>query len=161
MVLLAVTVLLAAATAYSRLGRMQRAAEASREDLQTCRKLVDDIKELEGRPAVASEQEKRESETTARIEQAAKDAGIREITSIAYQEKQRIEKTSYKKKPIRVSLKHVTTRQLVTMLHSLKMSDQPLRAETISLDAPDEKGTADIWNVDMVLTYWIYEPQSS
>lgn len=161
MVLLAVVLLLTVIGAYSRLSRLHRSAEASREDLETCRELATAMAGLKDQPAMASEQEKQAAETSARIERAAKASGIGKVHSIDYQSKQRIEKTSYKKKPIRVALQRVTTAQLITMLHALGSGEHPLRAETISLTAPNAKDMADIWNVDMVLTYWIYEPQEN
>ena len=138
----------------------RRTALAARDDLAACRHMAARIEAFGRRQTIAEEHERRSAEVVAPIEQAAKGAGIASdrLVRITPMPPRRLEDTVYKEKPTQVILKRVTLQQMVTLLHRLTETDQPLYPAAVRLAAPDREDTGPLWDAEVVLTYLIYEP---
>ena len=158
---LAGLLLIAAAWSYSLLHDKRESALAAKRNLEQCQQIASKIASLQTQPKLAADYERLSGETTSLIEQAAKAAGIEadKISRITPASPQRIEKTTYKEKSTQVLLKEITIQQLVEMAYRLLNNNSPLTPKSIRLIAPKADDTGDIWNVELVISYLIYEPQ--
>jgi hypothetical protein len=154
--------LLWAAAGWSalRLSEAKDLAAAAREDRVACRRLAEDIKRLRSGPALATDQQDVADETVRLIESAAASAGIAtdRIVSITPGPPQRLGDTVYKEKPTHVMLLDVPLKPLVEMTYRLISGPPALRARALRLSAPRPGDTGDAWNVEMELSYLLYDP---
>lgn len=139
-------------TAYGR-------ALQAKEDLAASEYAIQRIQAIQDRPALASDREQLEAETTGRIEQAATEAGIRQesLAHINPQRPQRIGDSVYKHKPTQVLLRKVTLDQTVKMMHAFGGEDG-LQPVSLRLSSPRRDDTGPLWDVELTLTYLIYAP---
>jgi len=161
--MLAVMVVLLALVAVYCFGLLdeQRAAAAQAyEGLERSRQLAEIIKEHRQRPALAAEQERLSSEINRLIEEAARRADIPagNLSLITPMPAIRIGDTAYKEKPTQVSLRAVTLKQVVMLMHQLVSGDSGLHARSVDFRTPRGNEGGDQWEVELVLTYLIYEP---
>ena len=128
-------------------------------NLQQCKQLAARIQKLRSRPAVASEHERVSEETTSLIEKAARSAGIqsKSLMRITPGSARKIQDTTYREEPTQTTLKNITLKQLVGMLYALTVNETALHPKSIRLTSPSTKDTGDLWNVELVLTYLIYD----
>lgn len=136
-------------------GERDRALEAEK-NLQQAQQMVQQIQQLNKQPAVVREREQLQTETIALVESAARLAGI-SVSNYAHEKPRRVGDTAYKEASIQIMLRKVTMRQLVQMVHRL-MASTALQARSVRLSAPRQDQVGDQWNVDLVLSYLIYEP---
>ncbi|MBN1942926.1 MAG: hypothetical protein JW849_06490 [Phycisphaerae bacterium] len=131
----------------------------AREDVYRCEQIFAQLHNLQQKPKLASDHEKLSSETTSLIERAAINGQIApsSIERISPQPAKRIYDTPYKDKSINVTLLGITLRQLVQMAKSLSASKNDLIMKSIQLSPPNDKDTGDKWNVELVLSYLIYD----
>jgi len=157
-----VIVLLAAlvVTSYGYMARWRARPLAALAELNECLRLDPRIESYSRRPALASDHEKISDETTSAIEEAVRSAGIlpKNLVRITPESPQRINESVYKEKPTRVLLKGVTLKQAVEMLHGIASSGQGLYPKSLRLSAPRRDDTGDLWTVEVVVAYLIYEP---
>ena len=139
-------------------GERDRALEAER-DLQRGRQMVQQIRQLSKQPAVVREREQLQTETIALVESAARLAGI-SVSNYAHERPRRVGDTAYKEASIQIMLRKVPLKQLVQMVHKL-MATTALQARSVRLSAPRQDEGGDPWNVDLVLSYLIYEPSTA
>jgi len=144
----------------NRQSRQKQRALAAMEGLAECRRIAARIRQARRRPALAAERELLGSQITSLIENAARSAGITpdRLVSITPQRADRVGESVYKEKPTLVSLKGVTLKQLVTMVHKLVSSADGLYAERLWLAAPRPQDTGNLWDAELTLTYLIYDP---
>jgi type II secretory pathway pseudopilin PulG len=159
-VALLVGLLVAAALwSYGRMVNQHEAAIAANADLAACRNMAKQFKSLGRRTTPTEDLQHLEAETTSRIEQAAKDAGIGGgLELINPESTRRLADSAYKTKPTRVILKDVTLGQLVAFLHPLIADPGGLNATFIRLTAPRPDDTTDTWSAQVILTYLLYDP---
>ena len=162
-ILLAVLVFLLAAAALWSCGYVadrRRSALTAAESLQECRNLAGTIERIRRRPRKADDAERLSTETTGRIEKAARSAGIAgdRLLRITPEPPQRLGDTVYKEKPTQVLLKNVTLKQLTWFVHALTSGADPLHARSIRLAAPRREDTSQSWSAEIALTYLIYDP---
>ncbi len=159
-VVLAGLLALTAGWSYRRLVSAREALAQANGDLAECRRLAGQIQLCRDRPNVAAEFERVASETAGPIERAARAAGVSpdRLLRISPEPAQRVGDSVYKEKPTRVSLKDVTLKQLVTLVHGLTSADAGLRVKSILLHAPNQEDPSDSWTAEVVLAYLIYEP---
>ena len=94
------------------------------------------------------------------IEQAARGASIaaKSLVRITPTAAQRIGESVYKEKPTQVWLQAVTLRQLVDLASAEALREAGLNVESIRVTAPPDGREGDQWNVDLVLSYLVYDP---
>jgi hypothetical protein len=155
-------VLLLAVTwwSHSRMADSRAAAITAGAAARACRQMTQQIKLCRRRPAIASGQERLASEVTGLIEAAAKAAGIRadKLVRISPEPAQRLEDAAYKDKPTRVRLTDVRLKEFVALLHKLLLDKTGLHDKSIRISASQRDDTGDLWGVELVLTYLIYDP---
>jgi len=181
MMVAALLALLAASAgwAWSTMAAARASALDARDGLERCGQIASRIRALQASPSMAADQELQASQTTGQAEAAARAAGIAAggLVRISPEPAIRLGDSAYKEKPTRVFMKGVTLRQLATMIHDLAARPSPLTARSITLSAPKADDTGDSsraesrgssqaesrepWNVELVLTYLIYEPQKT
>ncbi len=151
---------MAIALSYNFMSGKKNAAYNAKLGLQRCEQIADNMKNLQQQPHLAADREHHDTETTSLIEQAANSAGINPagIVRITPQPPRRITKTSYKEKNTAVVLKQITLEKLVNMMTSLRSKTDDLKLKSITLIAPNPKDTNRDWNVELVLSYLIYDP---
>jgi acetolactate synthase small subunit len=151
-----------AAWSWSYLAHERHSALEARQDLQRGRQMVQQIQELSKQPAVVREREQLQTETIALVESAARLSGLsdRSVRQYAHEKAARVGDTPYKEANTRVTLRNVTMHQLVRMIHKL-METTALQARSVRLSAPRQDEVGDQWNVDLVLSYLIYEPATA
>jgi len=156
----AVVVLLAliALYAYGALIDRQVAAQEAHRGLERSRQLAELIEENRQRPALAADQERVAGEINALIESAARGVGAGLPTHITPLQATRIGDTAYKEKPTQVEFQRVTLHQVVDLTHKLTSGDGGLHLRSLRLSAPRADDTGNEWNIELVLTYLIYEP---
>lgn len=145
---------------YQYYGSSQAYAKRAQEDLAVSSRLLAAIDRIENRQEIASDHERLAAETTGRIEQAARQAGISAsgLAHINPQSPQRLGDSPYKQKPTQVILKNVTLEQLVKMAHTLGAQADSLLPKSLRVTAPRNADTGGFWNAELVLTYLIYDP---
>jgi hypothetical protein len=145
---------------YGYWARSEAYAARAAEDLAATKRILASIEKLDDRPELASDHERLAAETTGRIEEAARQAGISPagLAHINPQSPQRLGDSPYKQKPTQVLLKSVTLEQLVKMTHRLSGDAQSLLPRSLRLTAPRNSDTGPFWNAELVLTYLIYDP---
>lgn len=146
---------------YSSMSEMQDAARHAREGLERSRQLAELIEQNRQRPTLAASQERLQSEITRLIESAASSAGIASVSRMSHSPGGRIGNTPYMEKPTQVTLKKVTLKQVVAMTHKLVGGEGGLHARSLTLTAPRGSASGDEWDVELVVTYLIYEPQAT
>ena len=161
--LIIVTLLISVAWSYSFMAGREKAASGTRADLERCVQIINQLQILQQKPKLASDHERLSSETTGIIENAARSAGIApgSILRITPQPQRRINDTAYKEKPTGVTLKGITLREFFAMASTLAVDENSLDIKSVNITAPDINDTGDRWNVDLVLTYFIYDPIST
>ena len=151
---------LAAAWSYETMAASRQWTTKAREDLAACRQMADRIEALRRRPTMARQHERASAETIGLIEKSAKAAGITtaKLLRISPEPPQRLGDTVYTVKPTRVLLKNVTLQQLVQFVHAIVTDREALHAKAMRISAPSADDAGRLWNVEVVLTYLIYEP---
>ena len=160
LIVLAVVLVLTTAWSYQYILTRQEAAVAADKNLHDGLLMMDQIVRLGRNPSTETEQEKLAAETTSLITTAAQDAGISpgSIKSFSHESAKRLGDTVYKEKPTRVFLQSITLRQLTDLAAATSLQEAGLNVESIRLSAPPETEAADRWNVELVLTYLVYDP---
>ena len=158
--LLGAALIAVAVTAYGYMDRCRLSAIEARAALDQCVRAVRRIEDISRRPIQACDRELESSRITALIEQAAK--AVRVVpTRIAPEQPQAVEGSSYREKPTRVFLDNVSLQQVVDVIHRLAVGEQPLAAKSLRLSAVEEKSSDNLWKLELVVTYLIYDPASS
>ena len=154
--LLAVT----AIWSYQTMADSRLAALRAQDDLAQCSRMADRIEALRRRPALAAQAQRGSAETIGLIESAAKDADIpgSRILQIMPEQPRRLGDTVYMEKPTRIRLKNVTLEQLTKLTHAIRTDKNRLHDKAMDLSPPSSEDTGRLWNVDLVLTYLIYNP---
>ncbi len=160
LIILAGLLAIFAVWSYREMSSQQQAARLAASDLEECRKAADQIEALRRRPAMAQQNQRDSAETIGLIEKSAKAAGLTDATLVRTVPEQplRLGDTVYLEKPTRVQLKNVSLVQLVEMVHRIATDKNRLHAKAMRISAPSAEDTGGLWNVELVLTYLIYEP---
>jgi len=163
LLILAGLLAISALWSYRKMAGQQHAAKLAAADLAECRKAADQIEALRCRPALAQQNQRESAETIGLIEKSAKAAGLTDATLLRTVPEQplRLGDTVYLEKPTRVQLKNVSLVQLVEMVHRIVTDKNRLHAKAMRISAPSAEDTGALWNVELVLTYLIYEPQKT
>lgn len=161
--LIIVTLLISVVWSYSFMAGREKSASGAKTDLQRCTQIINQLQILQQKPKLASDHERLSSETTGIIENAARSAGIApgNILRITPQPQRRINDTAYKEKPTGVTLKGITLREFFAMASTLAGDENSLDIKSVNITAPDINDMGEKWNVDLVLTYFIYDPIST
>jgi hypothetical protein len=163
LLILAGLLAISALWSYRKMAGQQQAAKLAAADLAECRKAADQIEALRRRPALAQQNQRESAETIGLIEKSAKAAGLTEAMLVRTVPEQplRLGDTVYLEKPTRVQLKNVSLVQLVEMVYRIVTDKNHLHAKAMRISAPSAEDTGAQWNVELVLTYLIYEPQKT
>ncbi len=143
--------------AYQEMEDRRQAAQRATIDLAECLKAASRIKDLRRRPALAQQNQRASADTIGLIEKSAKAVGLKLLRTDPEQP-QRLGDTVYLEKPTRVKLKKASLVQLVEMMHMILTDKNRLHAKALHISAPSAQDTGAMWNVELVLTYLIYEP---
>lgn len=148
------------AWSYGQLAEARRAGAAAAGDLEACRSLAGHIRRYRQQPARAAEFERASTETTAPIEQAAREAELRDgqLERITPKPPRRLGDSVYKEKPTEVQLRDVSLKQVYDLLSRLTAPQVGLSVRSIRLTAPRPEDTEDRWNCEVELTYLIFDP---
>ena len=132
-------------------------------DLDSCARSAARICQCRQSPAMAAEQERQTAATNGPIESAAKAAGVplERIVRISHEPPRWLGDTPYKEKPTQVIMKGVTLRQFFALAGALANGPEPLALASVRLAAPGADDTGDLWNVELTLTYLIFDPSRS
>jgi len=160
LLILAGLLAISALWSYRKMSSQQRAARLAAGDLAECRRAADQIEALRRRPALAQQNQRESAETIGLIEKSVKAAGLTEAMLVRTVPEQplRLGDTVYLEKPTRVQLKNVSLVQFVEMLHRILTDKNRLHAKAMRISAPSAEDAGALWNVELVLTYLIYEP---
>jgi len=140
--------------------RQRTAAAAEHSSLAECGRLAGDIERLRVRPALASDQERLETETTRMIEAAVQSAGMDKsrLVRIEPAPPSRVGETPYKQKPTLVRLRNVRMEQIVSFVHELAGGGHGLTTKSIRISAPRRQETGGLWTAEITFVYLIYDP---
>ncbi len=146
--------------AYQEMTDQRQAARRAAIDLAECRKAAERIEALRRQPALAQQNQRATNETIGLIEKSAKAAGLTEamLVRTVPEHPQRLGDTVYLEKPTRVQLKKISLVQFVEMTHRILTDRNRLHAKAMHISAPSAEDTGSLWNVELVLTYLIYDP---
>jgi len=160
LMILAGLLAISALWSYREMSGQRQAARHAAADLAECRKAADQIEALRRRPALAQQNQRESAETIGLIERSAKAAGLTEALLVRTVSEQplRLGDTVYLEKPTRVQFKNISLVQLVEMTHRILTDKNRLHAKAMHISAPSAEDTGALWNVELVLTYLIYEP---
>ncbi len=152
--------ILTALWSYQYMLTRRDAALAAAEDLREGLSMMRQIEQMSRRPALASDHERLLTETTGLITTAATAAGIAPDSLVRFtpEAPRRIGESVYKEKPTQVWLQAVTLRQLVDLASAEALREAGLNVESIRVTAPPDGREGDQWNVDLVLSYLVYDP---
>jgi hypothetical protein len=146
--------------------RNRARAESAVRDLRQCQQLADAITKLRQQPSRAGLVERSDADFAQALEEAASCAELpfEMITRIDPQSPQRIQNTAYLKQASQVDIVQVSLAQLIMMLSTV--TDGGLHIDRIRLLAagdsrtPLNPTTAELWNVELTLTYLVYSAKS-
>jgi hypothetical protein len=156
-------ILLAVGWSRVTLSASRQAAADAASDLCACRNAAARIDRLRGRPAVAGSRDVHMTELSRRIEEAAREAGMRDggLDQIEPEPPRQVGESPYRQTSTRVRLQHATLQQLFTFLHALaadETSGPGLRLQTLRLSTSRGEETGDTWTAEATLTYLVYDP---
>ena len=157
--LLLVGLALAAGWSWSQMRARRVRAERAAATLADCRRLAADIESLKDGPKVAASDGFGVEKLGQRIEQARSQArlGRGSLEGVYPQSSRRIGATPYRRKPISLTLRRLTLRQLVVFLHEL--TEPPgLHLRELRLSTPRSEGGEGKWDAEATVTYLLYEP---
>ena len=158
--------LLFATTIYSfqRWSGKKALAENAAANLSACQQLKSSIEVLRTNPSLASMEVPSQKELTSLFESSAKGVGIADssITSIRPEADRRINKTSYVEHSTHVELRQITLDKLAQFLLKITALERRILPTSLRLTAPRGRdSSADSWNVEVVLTYLVFSPESA
>jgi hypothetical protein len=138
------------------------AAESAGEDLGKCRRYAAAIRQLRKKPQIADGQEDLADNIRRIAQETAQAADIpsSSLKAVRSESPSRLGETAYKDKPTRIRLLKVTPRQAVKFVHALT-NNHGLHPKAIEMAVPDRNSTENLWTVDIVVTYLIYDPPSA
>jgi len=166
-VLLFVSLAIAAGWSYLRLASSRRVAQAAAEDLDRCRQLGLQIERLSRAPTEAwLEGQTRQEKLILHIQQAAQTTEIAEssLVRIDPQPSRRIGETDYLDGPTLLQLRNVSLEQLARLLKEIIADQSGLFIESIRLSAPRSVPSSEgdeRWTAEVVLTQLVFSPKSS
>lgn len=156
--------MLSTAVAWS-LGDLVEKKEAARfsaEDLQACKDMADQISLLRKGPTIATSREMQGRELGARIDTAARQAGLSSDALVSRDglSARKLRNQPYLQKPTQLTLRGVTMPQLISFLRGLTV-DSGLSVQDLNLTASPAASPAETWDVITTVTYLIYSPSPS
>jgi hypothetical protein len=159
LLVLAALLAISALWSYRKMSSQQQAARLAEADLAECRGAADQIEALRSRPALAMQNQRETNETIGLIERSVKAAGLTDgLIRTVHEQPMRLGDTVYLEKPTRVQLKSVSLVQLVEIVHRILTDKNRLHAKAMRISAPSAEDAGAMWNVELVLTYLIYDP---
>lgn len=119
------------------------------------------IERLARQPRFAVEQERVAAEMTGLIERTAKASGIApgNLFRIVPQAPQRLGETAYVERPTQIILRNVSLPQAAGLLYGVCEAETGLRTRSLRLVAPRPDDPENLWNVEAVVGYLVYDPQ--
>lgn len=131
-------------------------------DLQRSRTLAKEISKLRSSPIIAGAADIDPTDISKRIDKAAKVALFTtdSITRISPEQPQRIADTPYRQRVTQVILRNVNLRQLLGFTTAISKLDGGMNIRSIRIVAPrsDNASSAEIWAVEITLTYIYFDP---
>lgn len=159
----ALMILLAVAVGwiYGRMAAARTAAAEMQRNTAQCRRYAEDIESSRQRPAIATEDLRIAEDITRIVEETALAHGIAADAILRIdpdQPARRVGDTVYREKPTEIIFKGVTLEQLTGTVHAIVSGQERLEARSIRLRAPRRQDTGRRWDVELVLTYLVYDP---
>lgn len=155
------TAMLAIASVWSAgwMMRQRESAQRAAEDLAACERLAHRIESLRREPTVASDEAMGVQELGQRITTAARRArlGDRRPSRVDPQSPRRVSDSPYLRRPTAIAMEDVSLPQAAAFLYHLTEGSQ-LRARDLRLRAPRGGSDRKTWDMDVTLTYLVYEP---
>ena len=155
--------------AYAGMAASRERFVGASKELASATRLVGQIKKLRAKPDQAALESHSQRALAKAIEQSASQVGIAQtrIARIEPQATRRAGDTSYMEHATLVQLESVTLKQLAQLAEKLRQLDASLgqlHITTLRIDAPYQQGvatqSAEAWNVEFTLTYFVYSPKS-
>ncbi|QDU44554.1 hypothetical protein Mal52_30380 [Symmachiella dynata] len=140
-------------------------ADAAEAQLEDCAMLAAQIKGLRTAPVVVEEDVRTSASFNHLCEMAATEIGLKteSIVEIAPHAPRRINDSPYLEQVTDVELRQVTLRQLIEFALAIHRLDAGLHASSIAVRIPpgeeELEKKIEMWNVQLALTTYIYEPK--
>ena len=145
-------------SAWSASSRLDR----DRDDLEELRQKLSEIESVSADPRVAALELEAADRIVNRIDAALLKAGLKD-TVLANQtpfEPQRIGQTDFKLRRVEIKLNAATVSEIAAFCDALKDESTGSVVRDLQLFSPEQTGSGETWNSQMILTQIIFSPKS-
>jgi len=135
-------------------------AEVAFHNAALCEELSTRIIALKKRPAIAGTRQQAIDELAGWVESSAKNLGIvgDNLESISPEAPVRVADSAYLEQATTVQFRQVSLKQLIRLLNKLANDGSGLRIKSLRLTTPPSAKDADVWSVELTISYLFYSP---
>lgn len=154
---------------FQRYDRGRSSYDIARSELETAQSLAKQISILRSKPDRAATKSHSSQSLAERIEKAAEEAGVAQerLARIEPQQPRHAGDSDYLEHVTVVQLDGVTLAQMSAALQKLRdvaVGQEPLSVSNLRISVPYQDGEAagaEVWNVELTLTYYVYSAKSA